>query len=104
MRERQPALDAALQRGLASLEAELVGHLLTAARNGAFVPALFLLKTRFGYREGDAPESKPNVIINLPGAMSPAAYINSLHAARPAPAIEAGENADGQTITPSTSR
>jgi hypothetical protein len=92
MRERQPELDAALSRGLASFEAELVGHLVAAMRKGAFVPAIFLLKARFGYREGDAPESKPNIIINLPDAMAPAAYLDML--AKRQRAVIEGEQRD----------
>jgi hypothetical protein len=54
-RERQPTLDEALTAGLSSLEYELVGLLMKAARKGAFVPALFLLKAKFGYRDSTPP-------------------------------------------------
>lgn len=49
--ERQPEVAAALQRGEAALEQELVMGLVQAARKGQYAPTMFLLKTRFGYRE-----------------------------------------------------
>jgi hypothetical protein len=47
----------------------LVNVLFERAMKGDIVPNLFLLKTRFGYREGDQPQDQqPRIIINLPGA------------------------------------
>lgn len=91
VRERQPELDEALSRGNANNEAELVSLLMEQARNGAFVPAMFLLKTKHGYREGDAPEQRPNVVINLPGALGMQQYLEAL-ATRTQPAIEQSGN------------
>jgi hypothetical protein len=73
-RERQPALDEALTAGLSSLEYELVGLLMKAARKGAFVPALFLLKAKFGYRDSapPAPEGGPRTTnVFMVPSMSP---------------------------------
>jgi hypothetical protein len=96
-RERQPELDEAIARGNASNEAELVGLLMQHARDGAFVPAIFLLKTKHGYREGDAPESKPSVVINLPDALAPAAYMDML--ARRQRAVIEGDKPDAESGT-----
>lgn len=51
-RRRQPEVAAALDRGRGVLHDELVSLLVQQARAGQFVPAMFLLKTRFGYKEG----------------------------------------------------
>lgn len=51
-RRRQPEVAAALEVGRGELHDELVDILVTQARAGAFVPAIFLLKSRFGYKEG----------------------------------------------------
>ncbi len=51
-RRRQPEVQAALDRGRGVLHDELVSLLVQQARAGQFVPAMFLLKTRFGYKEG----------------------------------------------------
>lgn len=51
-RRRQPEVQAALDRGRGVLHDELVSILVQQARAGQFVPAMFLLKTRFGYKEG----------------------------------------------------
>ena len=51
-RRRQPEVALALDRGRGVLHDELVSILVQQARAGQFVPAMFLLKTRFGYKEG----------------------------------------------------
>ena len=51
-RRRQPEVQAALDRGRGVLHDELVSILVQQARAGQFVPAMFLLKSRFGYKEG----------------------------------------------------
>ena len=51
-RRRQPEVQAALDRGRGVLHDELVSLLVQQARAGQFVPAMFLLKSRFGYKEG----------------------------------------------------
>lgn len=51
-RRRQPEVALALDRGRGVLHDELVSILVQQARSGQFVPAMFLLKTRFGYKEG----------------------------------------------------
>src|SRR5712664_1586806 len=62
----------AYEAGLAEEEMILVRGLREAAAAGAWVPALFLLKTRHNYIEGAAPPSTaPNIIITLPDARTP---------------------------------
>ena len=51
-RRRQPEVQTALDRGRGVLHDELVSILVQQARAGQFVPAMFLLKSRFGYKEG----------------------------------------------------
>lgn len=72
------ALTAAFERGKEAERHELHTILLNGARDGEKpnINAMFLLKARHGYREGDTGDSVPsvNVQINLPGAMSPDQY------------------------------
>lgn len=82
LRDRDERLDAAMARGLAANEVELLGVLQAAARKGMFVPAIFLLKARHGYREGDAPDTRPNVVINLPDALPMDQYMARLRASQ----------------------
>ncbi|WP_236626769.1 hypothetical protein [Sphingomonas sp. MM-1] len=75
-RKRQPEVEEAWATGLAGLEQELVHSLLVAARKGAIAAAMFLLKTRHGYRETGQTDASPKVAvqINLPAAMEAKAY------------------------------
>lgn len=84
VRERCPELDAAINRGLASLEAELVGLLVRSARKGRDLPAIYILNTRFGYARDAAPPAQPGVTINLPAPLSMDAYLKQLKSANPA--------------------
>jgi hypothetical protein len=74
----------AWEHGKAEFENELVQTLLAAARKGAIVPALFLLKTRHGYVEGAQPAdtNKTNIVINLPDAMQPDQYLKVIEPRR----------------------
>lgn len=69
-REAQPEVADALAAGQQKMHDALVHKLYEKAVEGDTVSLLFLLKCRFGYREGDElnSDSKPQVIINLPGA------------------------------------
>ena len=58
IRKRQPEIDEALARGRASLEDELTDILMTHAREGHVVAAIYLTKARCGWREGDVPPSQ----------------------------------------------
>ena len=58
IRQRQPEVDEALARGRAVLEDELTDILLSKARNGETVAAIYLTKARCGWREGDLPPSQ----------------------------------------------
>lgn len=67
-----PDLQEAFERGRERERRELHNVLFKAATEGAnIVAAMFLLKARHGYREGDQGESgnRPTININLPGAM-----------------------------------
>lgn len=55
IRKRQPEVDEALAQGRAALEDELSDILMTHARNGNVVAAIYLTKARCGWREGDLP-------------------------------------------------
>ena len=55
IRKRQPEVDEALARGRAMLEDELTDILMTHAREGNVVAAIYLTKARCGWREGDLP-------------------------------------------------
>lgn len=76
--KRCPDVEEAMTAGKALLADELTHHLLTAARKGNVVAAIYLTKARLGWVEGIAPETRPNVIINLPDAQTPEAYLRMI--------------------------
>ena len=66
-RARQPEVEEAYQRGLATEHDALVSNLRTAANEGNVVANLFLLKARHGYREGVPLEI--NATVNMGGVL-----------------------------------
>jgi hypothetical protein len=76
--KRSPEAEEALNVGKGALSDELTHCLLRAARKGNIVAAIYLTKSRLGWREGDAPDAKPNIIINLPDAQTPEAYLRMI--------------------------
>lgn len=78
IRKANVEVDEAFDRGLAALGDELTHHLLNAARNGNIVAMIYLTKARLGWREGDTPEAKPNITINLPDSQTPEAYMRTI--------------------------
>jgi predicted DNA-binding protein (UPF0251 family) len=78
IRKARPEVDDAFERGHAALGDELTHHLLNAARNGNIVAMIYLTKARLGWREGDTPEAKPNITINLPDSQTPEAYMRTI--------------------------
>lgn len=80
-RKRQPEVDEAWESGIARLADEITHLLLKHARKGNVVAAIFLAKARLGWREGDAPEARANIVINLPDAATPEAYMRMVGAA-----------------------
>ena len=94
-RKRQPELQAALDGGHAALEAELVHCLLEAARKGQYACAMFLLKTRCGYRETGPVDGGPEgvvVNISIPDPMSKAEFAKIIEGT--ATVVPAGEATD----------
>jgi hypothetical protein len=76
--KRCPDVEEVMASGKALLADELTHHLLTAARKGNVVAAIYLTKARLGWVEGDRPETRPNIIINLPDAATPEAYLRAV--------------------------
>jgi len=75
IRREQPEVQAALDRGRAVEHDKLVGVLFDAAtKDGNIVAAMFLLKARHGYKEGEQQTQQVSVNITLPGAMKPEQY------------------------------
>jgi hypothetical protein len=66
-RARQPEVEEAYQRGLATEHDVLTSNLRRAADEGNVVANLFLLKARHGYREGEPLEV--NVAVNTGGVL-----------------------------------
>lgn len=64
--------------GNAANETELRNLLMEKARAGNVTAAIYLTKARHGWTEGEAPDTRPNVVINLPGAMSPDQYMRAI--------------------------
>lgn len=71
-RDDYPEIQRALDAGREEEHHTLFNSLFKAAQTGNIVAAMFLLKTRHSYREGDQSEIANRVSINfsLPGAMS----------------------------------
>ena len=67
-----PDLDEAYREGVERERYELHSGLAAKARGGNIVAAMFLLKARHGYREGDQADQagRVSVTIALPGAMT----------------------------------
>ena len=67
-----PALAEALARGREAERFALHNRLYRAAMKGNIVAAMFLLKARHGYKEGDSTEvaNKVQITFALPGAMN----------------------------------
>ncbi|KAA0916160.1 hypothetical protein FLO80_10565 [Aquicoccus porphyridii] len=77
VRERQPEVQEALDRGRAKEHDALVAKLYETAMEGNVIAGMFLLKARHSYREGEPLEgggSAVQVNINLPSAMTPEDY------------------------------
>src|SRR5688572_3875769 len=68
-----PELAEAMTEGRESERLALHDMLFRAAKKGNIIAAIFLLKARHGYREGDQSDAANKVSINftLPGAMTP---------------------------------
>lgn len=95
LRKTRPEVELALERGHAALGDELTHHLLNAARNGNIVAMIYLTKARLGWREGDAPEARPNITINLPDSQTPEAYLRAIRVIEEPGRLPAPESADG---------
>ena len=76
MRKRDPRIELAIDEGRGELEGEVTDLLLTQARKGQVVAAIFLAKARLGWREGDREHHAPPVAVNitLPKARSEDEY------------------------------
>lgn len=75
IKREQPEVQEALDRGRAVEHDKLVGVLFDAAtKDGNIVAAMFLLKARHGYKEGEQQTQQVSVNIALPGAMKPEQY------------------------------
>jgi hypothetical protein len=68
-KRRDPAVQEAIDRGRAVEHDKLVGILHGLATAGQYVPAMFLLKARHGYREGEQAGANVNVNINTRGVL-----------------------------------
>lgn len=68
--DEHPELKSAFDEGREKERASLHNVLYEAAMAGAVVPALFLLKARHGYQEGqqDGQANRVSVTFNIPGA------------------------------------
>lgn len=95
-RKRQPEAEEALDRGHAGLADELTHLLLNLARKGNVVAAIYLTKARCGWREGDAPEARANIIIQLPDANSPEQYMKIIGAGPAQPTLPSPMSGKGE--------
>ncbi len=81
-RDAQQEVADALAAGKQQMHDALCGKLYAKAMDGDTVALLFLLKTRYGYREGDQQgDTRAHVTIVLPDAMSPEQYMRTINVA-----------------------
>jgi len=90
--KRQPELADAIAAGNGELEKELVNLLIEQARGGYAPAAMFLLKSKCGYRETgalDGSDTRVQVNIQIPAPMSDAEFRQIIdgRAEPPAPAL-----------------
>lgn len=73
-----PELQNALDEGREIEHTELRSSLMEQARGGNVTAAIFMLKTRHGYREGDQGDlaNRVSVTFNLPGPMKAEDFTN----------------------------
>lgn len=73
MMDDDPALKQAFESGRERERQALHNALYVAAMNGQIAAAMFLLKARHGYREGDQSDiaNRVQITFALPGAMKP---------------------------------
>jgi hypothetical protein len=95
-RRRQPEVEEALDRGHAGLSDELTHELLRLGRKGNVVALIFLAKARCGWREGDAPEARANIIIQLPDANSPEQYMKIIGGGSVQPTLPSPSSGKGE--------
>jgi hypothetical protein len=71
--DENPALEEAIAQGRESERFALHSGLFRAAKRGNIIAAMFLLKARHGYREGDqgGEANRVSITFALPGAMTP---------------------------------
>lgn len=99
--EKHSALKQAFENGREKERLALHNALYKKAMNGDGPAAMFLLKSKHGYREGDQKEESNRVAItfNLPGALKPEQYgsmvtldANTSSEAKPIPRITASRS------------
>ena len=73
----------AFDLGTAANEDELRNLLMDQARDGNVTAAIYLTKARHGWVEGMAPDTRPNVIINLPDALPIEEYMRRVQLKEP---------------------
>lgn len=76
-KRQHPEIQESIDKGRAKMHDSLVAVLYKNAMKGQLVPALFLLKTQFQYRENDPVDNEGGVRINIsiPGAEHPSTMI-----------------------------
>lgn len=82
IKEEDPDARNVLEEARQIEETKLVGVLFEKAMKGDATSAMFLLKTRHGYREGAelVNANQVNVRITLPGAKDPTEYLKEVEA------------------------
>lgn len=75
LKQQDQSISDALDAGRQQMHDALIGKLYSLAMKGEIVPLLFILKSRFGYSDGQQPQDqRPQVIINLPAPASVESY------------------------------
>jgi hypothetical protein len=69
----------AWEAGKAEVENRIVQNLLKASDAGHVVASIFYAKAQMQWQEQAAPDNRPNVIIQIPDALSPEQYIRVIN-------------------------
>ena len=81
--KRDPKAQESFDLGTGANEDELRDLLMDKARDGNVTAMIYLTKARHGWVEGDAPDTRPNVIINLPDALPIEEYMRRVQIKEP---------------------
>jgi hypothetical protein len=73
------AVRLSFEKGKAEVEQRVVENLLSASDKGHVVASIFYAKSNLGWTEQQPPDNRPNIIIQIPDALSPEQYLRVIN-------------------------